>query len=136
VSKNKVEVRIAGSDYTIVGPEPEEYMHKIGLFVDKRITEIMRGNSRLSTTMSAILTAMNIADEYFKAQEKADLLDMEIQNIREELNKLKEEKLKLVEENSLLKSSNSALQLELAKKEAELKEVRNALEKRNSQNRK
>jgi cell division protein ZapA len=34
--KNKVNVRIAGKDYTLVGTESDEYIQKVGLYIDKR----------------------------------------------------------------------------------------------------
>jgi len=34
--KNRVEVRIAGKDYRLVGTESEEYIQRVSLFVDKR----------------------------------------------------------------------------------------------------
>jgi len=59
--KNKVEVRIAGKDYTLVGCESEEYIQKVALYIDKKMTEIMRMNNKLSTSMASVLTAVNVA---------------------------------------------------------------------------
>jgi len=53
--KNKVEVRIAGKDYTLVGCESEEYIQKVALYIDKKMTEIMRMNNKLSTSMHRCL---------------------------------------------------------------------------------
>jgi cell division protein ZapA len=127
--KNRVEVKIAGKDYAIIGTEPEEYIHKVGLYVDRKMAEIMRGNNKLSTSMAAVLTAMNVADDFVKAHENEALLRKELKRNSEELQQLREEKARLSEENTQLKSESSNLQLELAKREAELKEVRNTLEK-------
>ena len=34
--KNKVYVRIAGKDYTLMGVESDEYIQKIGMYIDKK----------------------------------------------------------------------------------------------------
>lgn len=129
MNKNKVEVRIAGKDYTIVGTEPEEYIQKIGLYIDRKMNEVMRNNNKLSTSMAAVLTAMNVADDYFKCFESETQLKKELKRLQEQVSELKEEKRRLMEENSALSSINSSMQLELAKRETELREVRNSLEK-------
>lgn len=127
--KNKVQVKIAGKDYTIVGAESEEYIQRVGLYIDRKMLEVMRTNIKLSTSMAAVLTAMNVADDYFKSHENETQLKKELKKLHEELNLLKEEKSRVTEENSIINNNNSNLQLELAKREAELREVRNSLEK-------
>ncbi len=128
MGKNKVEVKIAGKDYTIVGTESEEYIQRVGLYIDRKMNEVMRSNNKLSTSMAAVLTAMNVADDYFKCYESEAQLKKELKKLHEELSELKEEKKRITEENSVVSSSNSNLQLELAKREAELREVRNSLD--------
>ncbi len=122
--KNKVEVKIAGKDYTLMGIESDEYIQKIGLYVDKKMNEIMRFNSTLSTSMAAVLTAINVADDYFKSHENEVLAKKELKHLQEEVEKLREEGKRLAEENSVLNKKANGLQLELAKREAELNEVR------------
>jgi cell division protein ZapA len=127
--KNKVELRIAGKDYTVVGTEPEEYIHRIGLYVDKKMMDIMRASNKLSTSMAAVLTAINISDDYFKCYESEQNLKKELKKATEQLERLKEENKTLQKENSDLNSQNADLKLELAKKETELREVRISLDK-------
>ncbi|MDP4182396.1 MAG: cell division protein ZapA [Bacillota bacterium] len=128
-SKNKVNIRIAGKDYTLVGVESEEYIQRVGLYIDKKINEIMKQNARLSTSMAAVLTAINVADDYFKAFEAEKNLEKELEDVKAELEKLKETNKFLSNENSVCTSKNTNLRLELAKREAELGEVRNSLDK-------
>ncbi|AEV70441.1 hypothetical protein Clocl_4005 [Acetivibrio clariflavus DSM 19732] len=127
--KNKVEVRIAGKDYILVGDESEEYIQKIALYMDKKINEIMRLNNKLSTSMASVLSAINVADDYFKACENVVNLSKELKEAKEEIERLKEENRRLLNENAIVSNKNTNLQLELAKREAELNEVRNSLEK-------
>jgi cell division protein ZapA len=127
--KNKVYVRIAGKDYTLVGVESDEYIQKIAMYIDKKMIEIMKVNSRLSTSMAAVLTAVNVADDYVKAHESEHHLKKELKHINEEVEKLKGENRRLISENALLSGRGTNLQLELAKREAELHEVRNSQNK-------
>lgn len=127
--RNKVIIRIAGKDYTVVGVEAEEYIQKVGLYIDKKMNEIMRVNSKLSTSLAAVLTAVNVADDFFKVSESDVRHKNELNKLNEELQLFREEKRQLSQENTALTSTNSGLQLELAKREAELREVRNSLEK-------
>lgn len=126
--KNKVEVRIAGKEYTLVGVESDEYIQKVGLYIDRKMNEIMRVNSRLSTSMAAVLTSINVADDFFKAHENELQLKKELERNLDEIERLREECRRLSEENASLSSRNTSMQVELAKREAELTEVRNSLD--------
>jgi cell division protein ZapA len=127
--KNKVDIRIAGKEYTLMGVESDEYLQKIGLYIDRKMNEIMRVNSKLSTSMAAVLTAINVADDFIKAHESETSLKKELKRVSEELEKMREASKSLTSENSVLNSKVSGLQLELAKREAELSEVRNSISK-------
>lgn len=128
-ARNKVEIKIAGKDYTVVGAESEEYIQRVGLYIDRKMVEIMRANSKLSTSMAAVLAAINVADDYFKSHESEAGLKKELKMLAEENEALKSEKKRLTDENAAIGSKNTNLQLELAKREAELREVRNSIEK-------
>jgi cell division protein ZapA len=127
--KNKVDIRISGKDYTVVGVEPEEYIQRVGLYIDRKMNEIMRVNNKLSTSMAAVLTAVNVADDYFKTHESESSMKKEIKKLSEDVTRMGGEIKRLSEENATISRMNSNLQLELAKREAELREVRNSLEK-------
>jgi cell division protein ZapA len=125
--RNKIEVRIAGKDYTLVGVKSEEYIQKVALYVDKKITEIAKKNNRLSTAMAAVLAALNIGDDYFAVLEEKENLERGLKDIKEQLNQAKSTNMNLGSENKKLNEKCTELQLELAKREAELNEVRNSL---------
>jgi len=126
--KNRVEVRIAGKEYILVGTATDEYIQKIALYVDKKMNEIMKSNHKLSTAMAAVLTALNVADDYFKSLKNSEDLEKKLKRVQEHLDILKDENENLSGENAVLSEENSNLKLELAKKEAELREVRNSLD--------
>ena len=114
-----MEVRICGKDYAIVGIESDEYIQRIGLYIDKKMTEILKANSQLSTSMASILTAINVADDYFKISESFEKTKTELNNAMSELSRVRAELSKLSEECDMLKIKNTELQLELVRKQAE-----------------
>ncbi len=123
-TKNKVEVKIGGSEYTLVGTEAVEYLQRVALYIDKKMNEITRFNSKLGTSMAAVLTAVNVADDFFKSRENELAMKNQYSQMTKELEKLREEARKLKSENRFLEDRNSSLQLELAKRENELNEIK------------
>jgi len=130
---HKVEVRMAGKDYTLVGVESDEYIHKVAIYIDKKMNEIIRTNSRLSTAMVAVLTAVNVADDYFKAHDNEMQLDEELKLASDEVERQKSENRRLSSDNSAFSMDNTDLKLQIAKLEAELREVRNSINKSHGQ---
>ncbi len=125
--KNKVTVRIAGNEYVISGAESHEYIQKVALFVDRKIMEITRKNHTLSTSMASVLTSVNMADEMFRMSETLNRLEKEHNELKRKHQELREENQQLKADNHKLKERESLLSIELTKREAELKEVRNTL---------
>lgn len=137
-NKNKVIVRIMGQEYTMVGSESREYMQKIANFVDDKMVDIARNTKKLSTAMVAVLTALNIGDEYFKIKkqltelEKAAMLpikDLEHTKSQLEVTKVllaeQEEKfaetLKKLENNKQMDTENDKMNYELLNEVEQLK---------------
>lgn len=123
--KSTVSVRINGYEYKISSTEPEEYIQKVAFYVDKKMSALSERDQRLSTAMAAVLTAVNVADDYFKAQEDADNLRGQLLKYVEEANQSRMEldKLKLDVERDREEIQN--YRIEIAKLETELKQYRN-----------
>ncbi|WP_026477050.1 cell division protein ZapA [Alkaliphilus transvaalensis] len=107
--KNKVLIKINGQEYPIVGAEPKEYLLKVGNYVDERMEEVAQGNKRLSTSMIAVLTSINITDQLLKLQEAYRQLEsqqtaplQELEKVKEELQKASEKLAEKEENNQLL----------------------------------
>lgn len=113
--KNKVEVRIKGRFYNITANEPEEYIYKICSEVDRKMSQIAQMNSRLSTDMVAVLTAINICDEYCKAHSSEDNLRAQILKYDEEADKYEKRIRELEAEVASLKEQVASKEDELAK---------------------
>ncbi|MCG8539928.1 MAG: cell division protein ZapA [Clostridia bacterium] len=123
-SKNKVIVKILGQEYTIVGEEPREFMQKVSNYVDDKMVEIASKNKKFSTAMIAVLTAVNIGDEYFKLLEEYEILKNENGRPIEELEKAKG----LLESSTIEISKKDQEYDNLFKKYEELKESFNNIE--------
>lgn len=121
--KKKVEIRINGMDYTLVSTEEPEYVHRIGHFVDEKMKEILSANPRLSTAMAAVLTSVNIADEYLKSVEAADNMRTQVQTYIEENFNAKQEIGTLQQECDRLREELQTLKLRYVKKETQLEDV-------------
>ncbi len=73
--KNRITVTIYDQHYTIIGEEEPSHIRHVAGLVDMRIREVSKYNAGLDTSRKAVLTAVNIMDDYVKLQEKyEDLL--------------------------------------------------------------
>ena len=87
---NRVVVTICGEEYTFVAEESASYMQKVGAYVGDKMEEVL-GSTRAGKTDAAVLTAVNIADELFKAQAAAEQLRRQIKGYLDEAGKAKAE---------------------------------------------
>ncbi len=74
MEKNKVKVRINNTEYTLLSTEQPEYVQRVAILVDKKISELNVNNSHLSTAMLAMLAAINLSDDLLKNE--ADMNDL------------------------------------------------------------
>jgi len=81
--KNKVTVSIAGQEYTLVGTEEESYVRQIAAHVDEQVRQVADAG-RMSMVDSALLAAVNIADQYFKEQASCENLRRQLKEALEE----------------------------------------------------
>jgi cell division protein ZapA len=88
--KNKISVTVAGHDFTIISEEPEAYVRGVASDVDKQVQLVM-GESHLSLSDAAILSALNSADRAKKALDSADHLRLQVKSYLDETQKLKAE---------------------------------------------
>ena len=80
---NRVVVNICGQEYTFVAEESASYMQKVGAYVGDKMSEVL-GSAKVGRTDAAVLTAANIADELFKAQEANQQLRSQIKGYLDE----------------------------------------------------
>lgn len=137
----KVTVRINGMEYNLKGKEDEAYLQHLASYVEDKLEEILRKNTKLSVSAASVLTAINLADESFKGKrELSELIDThEIlkranKSIEVELEKVKDENsLKLKNKDVECKKIIQDFKLKLEKTQKEKKivelEVKEAKEK-------
>ncbi len=62
---DKVDVKIYGQTYSVSGDKSEEEIQKIAEYVDDKMHLIAKVMQRNGTSAVAVLTSINIAEEYF-----------------------------------------------------------------------
>ncbi|WP_419824655.1 cell division protein ZapA [Anoxybacterium hadale] len=75
---NKVTVKIYGQEYTIAGNTPREHIMRVADYVNTKMHEISRALPAGSISSLAVLSAVNVADDYFTAVER--LSGLKLQN--------------------------------------------------------
>ena len=69
MEKQKISVRVAGKNYTLVSSDPPEYVRRVAALVDRRLSE-MEIASGLPAQQATALTCFNLADELLKARDE------------------------------------------------------------------
>lgn len=91
--KNYTEVLIDGRIYTLGGTEEEMYLQKVAAYINEKTGKMKKqeGFSRLGADFQAVMIELNIADDYFKEQERADRLAEQKAALEKEAYSLKHE---------------------------------------------
>lgn len=100
---NKVMVKIHGAEYPMVGEKSEQHMLSVAKYVDEEMTKVTQSNPRLSLSVAAIVTAVNITDFLFECSEDFEKAAKENEELKKKL-----------------ESPNEELELELKKLKSEL----------------
>ena len=88
--KNRVDVRIAGDTFTILATESEEYIRRVAQYVDTKITTV-NAAGKLPMLDAAILAAVNIADEQFKATQNEENMRIQLKAYLDDIARLRTE---------------------------------------------
>ena len=106
MDKIKTTVRIGGKEYTMTGSDSEEYIHRVAIYVDRKMSQIEESNNNLSTTMLAVLTCLNIADELLKLREETGDMRQQLENARRQVEALtRQQEANAMEMNRLQKEN-------------------------------
>lgn len=92
MEKTRTVVNICGKEYMMAGFESEEYIHRVAIFVDRKMSELKGQYVNLNPNTLSVLTAINVADELLKLQERFEALEKEHEALEEEQKKLKIER--------------------------------------------
>ena len=121
MQKAKTQIKIRGSEYTVISSESPEYIHEIEAFVDEKICEFLRSDVNLTDSMATVLTAINLADEMWRAQRA-------LENMRAQIGRYIDEGVESKQEINLLREENENLKEQLKR----LKEYNNELKNKKS----
>ena len=130
---NKVVVKINGSEYPMVGEKSEQHMINVARYVDEEIRRLSEANPKLSASVVAILSAVNIANELFECGEENDKLSKENKELKkkvgtgEEELKLEMKKLQLALQNKA--KSEEDLNNRIAELNKSIEEQKNKISK-------
>lgn len=86
--QNRVTVTIGGQNYTLVASEDGTYIKDVAAYVNRELDDVME-NEKLSLSNAAMLTAMNIADKYFKEREVSNNLRHQLKDYLDETARVK-----------------------------------------------
>ncbi len=112
---NRLTATIGGTSYTLVSEDSLSHMRDLAAKVDADITAIMQENNFMSTTMAAVLAAVQNADVATKESRAAKDLRVKLkklvdqnETLADELAAAKEEAARLREENLALRAKAPA----------------------------
>ncbi|MDF2654960.1 MAG: zapA [Bacillota bacterium] len=81
---NKVTVKIYGQEYTIAGNTPREHIMRVADYVNTKMHEIARALPTGSVSSLAVLSAVNVADDYFTAVERLNSLKLQNEQLEKD----------------------------------------------------
>nr|WP_247600441.1 cell division protein ZapA [Priestia flexa] len=76
--KTRATVDIYGQPYKIVGTESTSHIRLVASIVDDKMREISKKNPYLDINKLAVLTAVNIVNEYVKLKEEYEMLEKKL----------------------------------------------------------
>lgn len=129
----KVIVNIFGKEYTISGNESSEKIINVAAYVDGKMREIESATSgRLSMSHTAVLAAINIADDMFKLKEEQEeiirtneKLEGDTQHYIQLWDEAKKSFSEYKEDTTILRKRNDELRDKLTEKENEIEKLLN-----------
>lgn len=125
---NKVKIRVAGSEISIITDEDPKYVNELGKQVDNDLADIFNSSPKISTTQAAVLLCMSYLDENRKSGNSTSQLRAQIKDYLDDASSAKtkadfarreaEKAKKIAEvaqaENDRLTAENGRLKAQLA----------------------
>ena len=114
MGKNRVRLVIGGSEYVITSDDDESYITEVAEEVDRAMDQLMQDSSRVSTTMAAVLTALDYCDKYKKESLGSGNLRGQMKDYLEDSSRTRMELDEARREISRLQSEIQSLRMRLA----------------------
>ena len=115
--KTTIKVLIDGKIMTLSGYETEEYLQRVSFYLNSKIEELkgLEGYNRLSQETKSSLLALNIADDQFKARERVQALERDLEDKDRDAYENKQQMITLQMEFDKLKKENAVLRERLSR---------------------
>lgn len=132
---NKVSVKIYGQDYIIAGEKSRDHIIKVADYVSTRMYEVAAAMQGAPLSSLAVLSAVNVADDYFDALEEANrlkLLNTQLEKDAEHYVQLWEESkrtfLEYKKDGQLLVQQKNEMTKTIEQQSEEIRKLRNQSE--------
>ena len=76
---NQIKLTVGGINYTVKSDESAEYLEQLGDELEERLRRITKRNPTISTTMVAVIAALEASDELHKAKAETARLKKELE---------------------------------------------------------
>lgn len=131
--KTRITVDIYGMQYKLAGHSSSGHMRRVAQYVDEQMHLIAKGFPKLDTQRVAVLTAVNLADQYLRLSDEREKQQINLQSsmseaheaLLEEHGKLQEEYNAALAKLSEAKSREAELQEQLEKLQEEYSKLQN-----------
>ncbi len=115
-NKNRVKIDIAGTRFTVISAESEEYTRTVADRLNAEITAVRRAAPGLSANSAVMLAALNLCDNLTKSEEDTDRLRQQIKDYLNEAAKYRSAFEETERENQKLKKDIEVLRKRLGEK--------------------
>jgi len=79
--KEPIEVEIFGQTFTLTSDDEEEYLREVAAYVGQKMQQVATITKTVATLRVAILAALNIADEYYKARRREEEMYRQVDSL-------------------------------------------------------
>ena len=83
--RSSVKVTIVGQELTIRSDATPEHTRQVAAYVDKTIRSILDSGAVVESSRAAVLAALQITDELFRARESQRTLDESMRGLSDEI---------------------------------------------------
>ena len=81
---NKIRLTVGGIEYMVVSQEDEAFVRKIGDDLNEKLDQIKKSNHFLSTTMVAVLAALDYSEQLAKSRRECEQLQLQLKSAVED----------------------------------------------------
>ncbi len=114
--KNRIKIEIAGTPFTVLSVEGEEYTKAVAERLNREIETVRRAAPGLSLTSAVMLAALNLCDGMTKAEEDSDRLRGQVKEYLNDAARYRSEYDAAVKENEKLKKDMETYRKRLGEK--------------------